>query len=125
MSRLSDGAIVDDRLARQPFDDRRFRRAQDKGVLGRGRSRRCDTTLGRPGCRQLRMRAASCDGIDDQRIAADDPSGRMDDDVLADAVALGVERFLHPQRPDVHPLGEDGARAGTLEAQAQFGAPAR
>jgi len=70
-------------------------------------------------------RAGTGAGLDDQRVAADDASGGVHDDVLADAVTFGVKRLLHSQRSDVHALGEDGARAGALEAKPQFSAPAR
>jgi hypothetical protein len=79
--------------------------------------------LRRPGRRQERGRAFRDRCGDPQLIAARDAARRMHDDRMADALALGIQRLLHDERPVVTSPGEDRLACATLETQIEFRAP--
>ena len=64
-------------------------------------------------------------GVDiyDQGIAADNATGRMDDDVLAHPVAFRIKRLLHDQRSFVDARGKHRALADAPVAKIELCVP--
>src|SRR5450755_2065393 len=73
---------------------------------------------------QLHMRARASVDVDCQLVAADDAARRMNNDVLAHRVALGIERLLHHQRSAVDTCVEHRALSDAPVADIELRKPA-
>lgn len=111
-----------DGFLRQPFQHRAGGQAGGEGLLRRGVL--AAIPFGGAGAGEQGVAVGAEVEIQAQVVAASDAAGRVDDDVVADVRAFGVEVFLHPQRAAVPaPAGQAGAVAA-LVGQFQFGLPA-